>query len=98
MTQGLIAMQSRKIIGYVSVAPTVLNDALVVVIFVIWFPVGAINDPKINDSYTVWTSFENGAQWPIGWATIMGFLTTICTMAGYDAPFHQHCIPKSQLY
>lgn len=80
-------MQSTKIIGYVNVCGTAVN-MLVILIFVIWFPVGSINQPKTNSSHEVWTSFENGTEWPIGWATIMGFLTTIYTMSGYDAPFH----------
>ena len=50
---------------------TVFN-IVVVIIFVIWFPVGAINQPKTNDSHAVWTTFKNGTEWPIGWATIMG--------------------------
>jgi amino acid transporter len=85
--QGITAMQSTKIIGYVSMVGTAIN-IIVVIIFVIWFPIGSINSPKTNDSRAVWTSFENGTEWPIGWATIMGFLTTIWTMSGYDAPFH----------
>lgn len=66
---------------------TVAN-VVVIIIFVIWFPVGSINQPKFNKSSEVWTTFTNGTEWPIGWATIMGFLTTIWTMSGYDAPFH----------
>ena len=64
-------MQSTKFIGRVNLVGTVLN-IVVVIIFVIWFPVGSINSPKTNDSHEVWTSFENGTEWPIGWATIMG--------------------------
>lgn len=80
-------MQSTKFIGHVNVVETVFN-VLIVLMFIIWFPVGSINTPKTNDSHAVWTTFENGTQWPIGWATIMGFLTTIYTMSGYDVPFH----------
>jgi len=84
---GVITMQSTWFIGWVNKVGTVWN-LLVVLIFVIWFPVGSINKPKTNPSHAVWTEFENGTEWPIGWATIMGFLTTIWTMSGYDAPFH----------
>ena len=97
-------MQSTKFIGRMNLVGTVVN-IVVVIIFVIWFPVGAINTPKTNNTHEVWTTFENGTEWPIGWATIMGkrrncllgtffidrmlgFLTTIWTMSGYDAPFH----------
>jgi amino acid transporter len=84
---GVVTMQSTWFIGWVNKVGTLFNLA-VVLIFLIWFPVGSINSPKTNDSHAVWTEFENGTQWPIGWATIMGFLTTIWTMSGYDAPFH----------
>ena len=67
---GIIAMQSTKFVGRVNLVGTVVN-VLVVIIFVIWFPVGSINHPKTN-SDAVWTTFENGTDWPIGWATIMG--------------------------
>lgn len=96
-------MQSTKVVGRVNVVGTIWNLGIII-IFVIWFPVGAINNPKFNDNEYVWTKFQNGTQWPIGWATIMGFLTAIYTMsgkhvpfrrgvwllttAGYDAPFH----------
>jgi amino acid transporter len=86
-TNGVVTMQSTWFIGWVSKVGTVWNF-LIVLIFVIWFPVGAITNPKTNNSHDVWTQFENGTEWPIGWATIMGFLTTIWTMSGYDAPFH----------
>ena len=85
--QGFITMQSTWFIGWVNKVGTILN-VLVILIFVIWFPVGSINKPKTNPSHAVWTEFANGTEWPIGWATIMGFLTTIWTLSGYDAPFH----------
>jgi amino acid transporter len=84
---GIVTMQSTWFIGWVNKIGTIWN-LLVVLIFFIWFPAGSINHPKSNDSHDVWTTFENGTEWPIGWATIMGFLTTIWTMSGYDAPFH----------
>lgn len=84
--QGIIAMQPTKVIGRVNVVGTIWNLAIIV-IFVIWFPVGAINNPKFNDNEYVWTKFQNGTQWPIGWATIMGFLTAIWTMSGKRASF-----------
>ncbi|KAI1617406.1 amino acid transporter-like protein [Exophiala viscosa] len=84
---GVITMQSTWFIGWVNKIGTVWN-VIVILIFVIWFPVGSINHPKTNNSHDVWTQFENGTEWPIGWATIMGFLTSIWTMSGYDAPFH----------
>ncbi|KIW26599.1 uncharacterized protein PV07_06418 [Cladophialophora immunda] len=84
---GLITMQSTWFIGWVNKIGTIWN-LIVILIFVIWFPVGSINHPKTNHSHYVWTSFPNGTEWPIGWSTIMGFLTTIWTLSGYDAPFH----------
>ena len=74
--QGLITMQSTKFIGRVNVVGTVFNIAIVIM-FVIWFPVGSINSPKTNNSHDVWTEFANGTEWPVGWSTIMGFLTAI---------------------
>lgn len=87
IVQGFITMQSTKFIGWVNKVGTVFN-VIVIFIFIIWFPVGSINRPKTNKSSVIWTNFENGTEWPIGWAVIMGFLTTIWTMSGYDAPFH----------
>ncbi|ORY67479.1 amino acid transporter-like protein [Pseudomassariella vexata] len=84
---GFITMQSTMFVGWVNKIGTIYNIAIVVV-FVICLPVGSINSPKTNDSRAVWTEFENGTQWPIGWATVMGFLTAIWTLCGYDAPFH----------
>ena len=75
---GLVTMQSTWFIGWVNKIGTIIN-LIVVFIFLIWFPVGSINHPKTNDSHAVWTEFDNGTEWPIGWATIMGFLTTIWT-------------------
>ncbi len=87
VVQGLITMQSTKFIGWVnkvrsfaqiqeleidlaSQVGTVAN-VVIILIFVIWFPVGSINRPKNNKSSEIWTTFENGTEWPIGWATIM---------------------------
>ncbi|KIX10673.1 uncharacterized protein Z518_01757 [Rhinocladiella mackenziei CBS 650.93] len=84
---GVLTMQSTWFIGWLNKIGTIWNLA-VLIIFIIWFPVGSVNHPKTNDSHAVWTEFQNGTEWPIGWATIMGFLTTIWTMSGYDAPFH----------
>jgi len=69
--QGVITMQSTRFIGWVNKIGTVWN-IVVILIFVIWFPVGSINSPKTNGTHSTWTSFENGTAWPIGWSTIMG--------------------------
>ncbi|GAB7346953.1 hypothetical protein MBLNU459_g2010t1 [Dothideomycetes sp. NU459] len=87
IAEGALAMQSTQFIGWANKVGTVWN-VLIVIIFVIWFPAGSINSPKTNTSHNVWTQFENGTEWPIGWATVMGFLTAVWTMSGYDAPFH----------
>ncbi|GAB7346952.1 hypothetical protein MBLNU459_g2010t2 [Dothideomycetes sp. NU459] len=87
LLMGALAMQSTQFIGWANKVGTVWN-VLIVIIFVIWFPAGSINSPKTNTSHNVWTQFENGTEWPIGWATVMGFLTAVWTMSGYDAPFH----------
>jgi amino acid transporter len=43
--QGCLAMNSTKILGYINIVGTIAN-LVVLVIFIIWLPVGAINRPK----------------------------------------------------
>ncbi|TGO50007.1 hypothetical protein BCON_0194g00180 [Botryotinia convoluta] len=87
--QGLLAMNSTKFIGVLNTVGTITN-VIVILIFVIWFPAGSINEPKTNPSSMVWTSegVVNGTEWPTGFAFLMGFLSVIWTLSGYDAPFH----------
>ncbi|KAF7916404.1 uncharacterized protein EAE98_010704 [Botrytis deweyae] len=87
--QGLLAMNSTKFIGVLNTVGTITN-VIVLLIFVIWFPAGSINEPKTNPSSIVWTSegIVNGTEWPTGFAFLMGFLSVIWTLSGYDAPFH----------
>ncbi|KAM0152911.1 hypothetical protein ACHAQE_007882 [Botrytis cinerea] len=87
--QGLLAMNSTKFVGALNTVGTVTN-LIVLLIFVIWFPAGSISEPKTNPSSVVWTSegVVNGTEWPTGFAFLMGFLSVIWTLAGYDAPFH----------
>lgn len=89
IVSGLITMQSTKIIGRINIVGTWIN-LIALVIFVIWLPVGSVNRPKVNPNSIVWTSdgIVNGTEWPTGFAVIMGFLSVIWTMSGYDAPFH----------
>ena len=68
-----------RFVGWVNKIGTIFN-IVVVIIFVIWFPVGSINTPKTNDSHAVWTQFANGTEWPIGWATIMGMSANVDVM------------------
>ncbi|MCJ1316815.1 hypothetical protein MMC15_002136 [Xylographa vitiligo] len=85
--EGLLTMNSTKFIGRLNVAGTVAN-LVALIIFVIWMPVGSINTPKTNSNTFVWTEIINGTEWPSGFAFMMGFLSVIWTMSGYDAPFH----------
>ncbi|KAA6412389.1 MAG: amino acid transporter [Lasallia pustulata] len=87
IVEGCLTMNSTKFIGRLNKVGTVAN-LLVIVIFVIWFPVGSINRPKTNPNSVVWTGIVNGTEWPSGFAFMMGFLSVIWTMSGYDAPFH----------
>ena len=87
IVEGLLTMNSTKFIGYLNKVGTVVNMA-VIIFFVIWLPVGSINQPKFNSNDYVWTGIVNGTEWPSGFAFMMGFLSVIWTMAGYDAPFH----------
>lgn len=67
VANGLIAMQSTRFVGWVNQFGAVWNIA-VLCVFVVWFPAGSIHTPKTNANHaTVWTSFENGTAWPIGW-------------------------------
>jgi amino acid transporter len=43
--QGLLAMNSTKILGYINIVGTIAN-VIVLVVFIIWLPVGAVNRPK----------------------------------------------------
>lgn len=118
--EGLLTMNSTKFLGWLNVIGTIAN-VLVLIIFVIWMPVGSINTPKTNSNHYVWTEIINGTEWyallsrslcplpsdrslhpsyqcsdvltlrpsrPTGLAFMMGFLSVIWTMSGYDAPFH----------
>ncbi|MCJ1282233.1 hypothetical protein MMC26_001556 [Xylographa opegraphella] len=85
--EGLLTMNSTKFIGRLNVAGTITN-VVALVIFIIWMPAGSINTPKTNSNEFVWTEIINGTEWPSGFAFMMGFLSVIWTMSGYDAPFH----------
>ncbi|KAK3073910.1 hypothetical protein LTR53_004092 [Teratosphaeriaceae sp. CCFEE 6253] len=89
VVSGSITMQATKIIGWINVVGTWVN-LIALIIFVIWMPIGSVNRPKTNPNNIVWTSdgIVNGTEWPTGFAFIMGFLSVIWTMSGYDAPFH----------
>ncbi|KAH6703287.1 amino acid transporter-like protein [Leptodontidium sp. MPI-SDFR-AT-0119] len=87
--EGFLTMNSTKFIGNLNKIGTVVN-LVVLVIFIVWMPAGSINRPKTNPNSIVWTSegIVNGTEWPTGFAFLMGFLSVIWTMSGYDAPFH----------
>lgn len=69
ISQGLITMQSTKFIGRFNAVGTIIN-LIIVIIFLVWFPVGSIN--SLNSTHDVWTQFPNTTEWPIGWAVILG--------------------------
>lgn len=79
--EGCLTMNSTKFIGRLNKIGTAAN-LIVIVIFVIWFPVGSINHPKTNPNSVVWTGIVNGTEWPSGFAFMMGFLSVIWTMSG----------------
>ncbi|CAG8960231.1 hypothetical protein HYFRA_00012750 [Hymenoscyphus fraxineus] len=96
--QGCIAMSNTKFLGRINMFGAIVNLVMVFV-FIIWMPVGAINTPKTNSNREVWVDgFTNGTEWPDGFAFLMGFLSVIVslivlslprwTIAGFDAPFH----------
>lgn len=76
--QGLLAMNSTKFIGRLNTLGTITN-VVVFLVFIVWFPAGSINEPKINPNRVVWTSegIVNGTEWPTGFAFLMGFLSVI---------------------
>lgn len=81
--EGCLTMNSTKFIGRMNKVGTVAN-LIVIVIFVIWFPVGSISRPRTNPNSVVWTGtgIVNGTEWPSGFAFMMGFLSVIWTMSG----------------
>lgn len=81
IVEGCMTMNSTKFIGQLNKVGTVAN-LVVIIIFVIWFPVGSINHPKTNPNSVVWTGIVNGTEWPSGFAFMMGFLSVIWTMSG----------------
>jgi len=60
--EGLLTMNSTKFLGWLNVIGTVAN-VLVLIIFVIWMPVGSINTPRTNSNHYVWTEIINGTEW-----------------------------------
>jgi len=89
IVEGLLTMNSTKFIGRLNLVGTIANF-IVVFTFIIWMPLGSVNEPKTNPNSLVWTSegIINGTEWPTGFAFLMGFLSVIWTMSGYDASFH----------
>ncbi|OCL05726.1 amino acid transporter-like protein [Glonium stellatum] len=85
--EGCLTMNSTKFLGYMNIVGTIVN-VLVLIIFIIWLPVASVNKPKFNDNHIVWAELQNGTEWPTGFAFLMGFLSVIWTISGYDAPFH----------
>lgn len=85
--EGLVTMNSIKFLASINGFGTIIN-VVVLFIFVIWMPVGSINEPKTNSNSIVWTSdgIVNGTEWPTGVAFMMGMLPVIVTIAGFDAP------------
>jgi amino acid transporter len=87
VVEGCLTMNATKFLGYMNIIGTIAN-VLVLVIFVIWLPAASINKPKFNDNKVVWVDIQNGTEWPTGFSFILGFLSVIYTMSGYDTPFH----------
>lgn len=85
IVEGLVTTCSTKVIARVNVVGTIVNT-LVVFIFAIWLPLGSINEPKTNPNNIVWTSdgFENGTEWPIGFSFLMGLLSPIVVISGFE--------------
>jgi amino acid transporter len=87
--EGLVTMNSTKVLARVNGFGTIVNT-IVVFIFVIWMPLGSINEPKTSSNNIVWTSdgIINGTEWPTGFGFMMGLLSVIVTISGFDAPYH----------
>lgn len=85
--EGSLAMNATKFLGRLNTVSMIVN-IVVVIIFLIWFPVGSINRPKMNTDDFVWTQVINGTDWPTGISFLCGFLSVIWTISGFDAPFH----------
>lgn len=83
--EGLVTMNSTKILARVNAVGTVVNT-IVVFVFVIWMPLGSIDEPKTNPNNIVWTSdgIVNGTEWPVGFGFMMSLLSAIVTIAGFE--------------
>ena len=79
-------MNATKFLGRLNTLSMIVN-IVVVIIFLIWFPVGSINRPKMNTDDFVWTQVINGTDWPTGISFLMGYLSVIWTISGFDAPY-----------
>lgn len=87
IVSGLIISNSTKVLGRLAVVGALLNSALVI-IFVVWMPIGSINNPKTNPSSQVWTELTNGTGWPDGFAVLMSVAGVLWTIGGFDSGFH----------
>ncbi|CAG8980197.1 hypothetical protein HYALB_00012389 [Hymenoscyphus albidus] len=84
--QGCIAMSNTKFLGRINMFGAIVNLVMVFV-FIIWMPVGAINTPKTNSNREVWVDgFTNGTEWPDGFAFLMGFLSVIVSLTSFKLP------------
>lgn len=86
------SMPTRWVAQFNSAGSTFNMLALFIVIIVI---LAADNrkdqnpdQPKFNDSASVWGEFYVGTDYPSGVAVLMSFIGVIWTMSGYDSPFH----------
>jgi amino acid transporter len=80
--EGCLTMNSTKFTANLNKIGAIAN-LVVVVIFIVWMPVGSINRPKVNSNSHVWTGIVNGTEWPSGFAFMMGFLSVIWTIVGF---------------
>jgi amino acid transporter len=63
-------------------------NMVAVIIVIILIPTATTTDPKFRPSSEVWSTIDNGTDFPNGIAMLMSFISVMWAMSGFDAPFH----------
>lgn len=93
LTAFLLIMQSclssmpTKWIAYFNSLGSSFNIVAVIIVIIL-IPAAAKTDPKFTPTRQVWSSIENGTDFPNGIAVLMSFISVMWAMSGFDAPFH----------
>ncbi|EEB07825.1 amino acid permease [Schizosaccharomyces japonicus yFS275] len=83
----ILASLPTRIIGRLHSVFTCVN-ALCIIASIVIVLVSASLRHGFNKSSTVWSHFENGTQWPQGFAMLLSFCGVIWSMTGLDTSYH----------